>query len=75
MPRPRPLPPALALALGLLGCSELAPPPKPLSSFGQPLPTASTTAEPLWLRSGVAPAPASERPEGPAAASSRPAER
>jgi hypothetical protein len=51
----------LALALAPLACSEPAPTLRPLSSFGQPMPTASTTAEPLWLRSGAPPA-ASSRP-------------
>jgi hypothetical protein len=71
--RPRPLLFALALALGPLACFEAAPPPKPLSSFGQPLPTASTTAEPLWLRTGGTAAPS--RPEGAPASSARSPER
>lgn len=64
---------AVALALGPLACFEVAPPPKPLSSFGQPLPTASTTAEPLWLRTGGTAAP--PRPEGAPASSARSPER
>ncbi|HEU4539446.1 MAG TPA: hypothetical protein VFS00_35245 [Polyangiaceae bacterium] len=47
--------PAAWLAAGAVACAE-PPPPRPLSSFGQPMPTASTTAEPLWLRSGPPPA-------------------